>query len=72
MPQITLTEEQAQVVVASLQPVRVCDTDGKVLAVIPPIWSAEDIAEAKRRLASTEPRYSTSQVLAYLRSLGQR
>jgi hypothetical protein len=69
MVQIVLTDEQAQVVASALQPVRVCDSQGNFLGSITPIWTAEDIADAKRRLASNEPRYTTAQVLEYLRSL---
>jgi hypothetical protein len=69
MPELILTEEQARVVAEALAPVRVRDGRGNVLGTIAPIWTEEDIADARRRLASAEPRYSTAQVLEYLRSL---
>jgi hypothetical protein len=69
MPHIVLSEEQAKVVASALQPVQVRDAKGTVLGVIPSIWTEEDIAEAKRRLASNGPWYTTEQVLAHLRSL---
>ena len=69
MLQIVLTDEQAKVVASALKPVQVCDSRGNVLGRIDPIWTEEDIAEAKRRLASDEPRYTTAQVLEHLRSL---
>jgi hypothetical protein len=72
MTQLVLTTEQAQVLTQALEPVQVCDPQGRVLRVIPPIWTEEDIAEAKRRLASDEPRYTTAQVLDYLRSLDRK
>ena len=68
MPQITLTAEQTKVITESVQPVQICDTTGRILAVVPPVWSEEDIADAKRRLISSERRYTTAQVLEYLRS----
>jgi hypothetical protein len=68
MNQIILTDEQAQVVASALKPVPVCDAKGRVLGTIMPIWTEEDIADAKRRLASDEPRYTTAEVLEYLRS----
>ena len=71
MPQIVLNEEQAKVVATSLQPVQVRDAQGNLLGTIPPIWTEEDIAEAKRVLASNGPWYTTEQVLAHLRSLEQ-
>jgi hypothetical protein len=69
MPHIVLSEEQAKVVASALQPIQVRDAKGTVLGVIPSIWTEEDIAEAKRRLASNGPWYTTEQVLAHLRSL---
>jgi hypothetical protein len=69
MPHIVLSDEQAKVVATALQPVQVRDAKGTVLGVIPSIWTEEDIAEAKRRLASNGPWYTTEQVLAHLRSL---
>jgi hypothetical protein len=39
------------------------------LGSIDPVWTEEDIADARRRLASDEPRYTTAQVLAHLKSL---
>jgi hypothetical protein len=54
--QITLDHEQAQVVSKALEPVQVRDDKGNLLGVIPPIWTKEDITEAKRRLASRGPR----------------
>jgi hypothetical protein len=69
MPQIVLNDEQAQVVATALQPVQVRDAKGNYLGTIPPIWTDEDIAEAKRQLASNEPWYTTAEVLAHLRSL---
>jgi hypothetical protein len=69
MPHIVLNEEQAKIVATALEPVQLRDAKGYVLRTIPPIWTEEDIAEAKKRLASDEPRYTTAQVLAYLRSL---
>ncbi len=72
MTHIVLNEEQARIVASALQPVQVRDGKGNVLGVIPPVWTAEDIADAKRRLASNEPHYTTEQVLDYLRSLEEK
>jgi hypothetical protein len=69
MLHIVLTDEQAKVVATALKPVQVRDTRGNVLGCINPVWTEEDIAEARRRLASDEPYYTTAQVLEYLRSL---
>jgi hypothetical protein len=69
MLEIVLTDEQAKVVATALKPVQVRDGNGHVLGIINPIWTEEDIADAKRRLASDEPRRTTAQVLEHLRSL---
>jgi hypothetical protein len=71
MPQITLTEEQARIVAGATEPVEVCDPVGNPLATIQPTITAADIAEAKRRLASKGPRYSSQQVQAHLQALEQ-
>lgn len=69
MPEIVLDQAQADVVAGSVEPVKVCDPTGEVLGYIDPLWTHADIAEAKRRLASDQPRYTTAQVLEHLRSL---
>jgi hypothetical protein len=72
MPEITLTAEQAQVVASALQPVVVRDDRGNMLGRIEPVWTEEDIAEAKKALATNQTWYTTEQVLAHLRSLEGR
>jgi hypothetical protein len=69
MPDLILTEEQARLVTETLGTLRVRDHQGNVLGTLAPTWTEEDIADARRRLASAEPRYTTAQVLEYLRSL---
>jgi hypothetical protein len=68
MSHIVLNAEQAKLVASALKPVQVRDAAGNVLGYIPPVWTEEDVADAKRRLASDGPRYTTAQVLEYLRS----
>ncbi|HEV3080982.1 MAG TPA: hypothetical protein VGY66_14460 [Gemmataceae bacterium] len=69
MPQIILDDEQAKLLASSLKPVEVRDRQGNLLGVIPPVWTEEEVADAKKRLASNEPRYTTAEVLEHLRSL---
>jgi hypothetical protein len=69
MTRIVLTDEQTKVVASATKPVPVCDARGNVLGFVNPAWSDEDIAEAKKRLASNAPRLTTAEILAYLRSL---
>jgi hypothetical protein len=66
MHDIILTEEQSRVAVAALQAVPVRDAKGNVVGTFSPLWTEEEIAEAKQRLASKEPRYTTAQVLEHL------
>ena len=69
MAHIVLNEDQTRIVASAGQPVEVRDPKGNVLGVIAPIWTEEDLAEAKRILASDQPWHTTEQVLAHLRSL---
>jgi hypothetical protein len=69
MSPIVLNDEQAKQAASSLKPVEVCDSRGNILGTFTPFWTEEDIAEAKRRLESDEPRYTTEQVLRHLESL---
>lgn len=69
MKQLVLTDEQAKLVAASRKPVSVVDSRGNSLGTITPAWTEADVVEAKRRLASEQPRYTTAQVLEHLRSL---
>jgi hypothetical protein len=71
MPYIVLNDDQTKVVFSSMQPVQIRDQKGNVLGCISPIWTEGDIADAKGRLSSNEPRFTTEQVLAYLQSLEQ-
>jgi hypothetical protein len=68
MLEIVLTDEQAKVVATALKPVQVRDQRGNVLGTITPAWTEADIAEAKRALASDQPRYSFAEVMDYVRS----
>src|SRR2546426_1001951 len=69
MTQIILTEEQARIVARAQEPVQVCDPNGNILGCIEPEFTAEHIAEARRRLALHQPRYTSEQVTAHLNAL---
>ena len=64
-----LTDEQAKQLTAELKPLEVCDSQGNVLGTFTPLWTEADVADAKRRLASDEPRYPFAHVMEHLRSL---
>jgi hypothetical protein len=72
MTQIVLNHEQSQIVAKSLVPVQLCSPSGEVLGIIEPAVTDAEIAEARRRLASDQPRYRTAEVLEYLESLDKR
>jgi hypothetical protein len=73
--EVILTPDQSRQVVGATDGVVFCDPMGEVLLRIPPACSAEDraiMAEAKRRLASDEPRIPSSEVLEMLRQRESR
>ena len=79
MTRITVSAELASQIAGATDGLTICDPTGKVLLSVPPTtsheerlrsaWTAEEIAEAKRSLASDQPRYTTSEVLEHLRNL---
>lgn len=72
MKQIVVNDEQAQIITSQRQQLEVRGPNGDFLGWFTPIWSTEDIAEAKRRLAANGPRYTTSEVLEHLSSLEKK
>jgi hypothetical protein len=69
MPQIILTDDQARVV-RSNGTVDVLDSQGRLLGQIEPLgFTAEEIADAKRRAASGGPWYTGEQVRERLKAL---
>jgi hypothetical protein len=71
MTQIILTEEQTKVLDQARAKVQICDARGNVVTFVDANErvSAEEIAEAKRRLASPQPGVPSHQVEAHLRAL---
>ncbi len=72
MSQIIVDDEQAKLIAQSKEPVQVRDRSGRVLGYVSHGFTEEDIAEARRLAESSEPRYTTKEVLDYLRSLDHR
>ena len=75
MTHIILTTDQSQLFSQATDGVVFCDPTGKVIARIPPVISDEEkaiIAEAKRRLASDQPRVPFSDVLKRLKEREQQ
>jgi hypothetical protein len=70
MTRLVLTPEQSRVFAESREVIQVCDPQGHVLTTIePPEFTPEEVEEAAKAADSNEPRYTTQQVLDYLRSL---
>lgn len=72
MPQIVVDEQQARIIAEASETVEICDRQGRHLGYVAHGFTDEDIATARKRFASDEPRYSTQEVLNHLRSLENR
>jgi hypothetical protein len=72
MIQIILNDEQAQLFAAADDSVELRDARGRLLGLASRGPTEEEIAEARRRLASDGPWFTTQEVLDHLRSLEQR
>ena len=71
MQHLVLSDEQARIVSQSSEGIEIRDRNGKHLGYVAHGFSDEDIAIAKQRMASDEPRHTTREVLDHLRSLEQ-
>lgn len=71
MIQIILSDEQVKTAHEAKQGVELRDKHGTLVGYLHPPPSDEMIAEAKRRLHSDGPWYTTKQVLNHLESLEQ-
>ena len=69
MPHITVDDTQARLIMEAERTIEIRDRHGNHLGYVAHGFSAEDIAVARQRFASDEPRYSTREVLEHLRSL---
>jgi len=69
MTQLVLTEEQSKLAATAGHSLQVQDSNGNVLGTFSPFWTEEELVEARSRLASKQSRYTTAQLLDYLRSL---
>jgi hypothetical protein len=75
MAHIVLTEEQMRQLNQSPERIEVRDPRNNPIGYLQlqiSDFTPEEIEEARRRLASDQPRYTTAQVLAYLRSLEKK
>jgi hypothetical protein len=74
MTQVVVDDAIAQTIVSAANDfIELRDRSGRYLGrVVRDGITAADIAEAKRRLASDQPRYTTAEVLAYLDELARK
>lgn len=67
MVQLVLTDEQLRVLAEAGYSLPIVDANGRLVGMAsPPPLTPEEIAEAKRRLASDQPRYTTEEMLREL------
>ena len=71
MIRIILDDNQADSLRTGSETIELCDRAGRLLGYAARTPVAEDVEEAKRRLSSSGPWYSTQQVLDHLNSLEQ-
>jgi len=69
MTHIVIDDEQARLIAGTRERVEIRDQNGNCLGYFLPEFSDADIALAKARRDSDEPRKSTAEVLEHLRSL---
>lgn len=69
MPHIIVDDEQAKIICQSAESIEIRDATGKHLGYLARGFTHEDIAIARERMASDEPRYTTQEVLDHLQSL---
>ena len=71
MTHITVDDEQAKIISESPERIEIRDKNGNRLGYVAHEITEEDIAIAKERMVSDEPRYTTEEVLEHIRSLEQ-
>jgi len=69
MPHIVIDDEQARLIAESSECVEIRDQRGNCLGYLVTGFSEADVALAKERRDSDEPRWPTKDVLEHLRSL---
>ncbi len=72
MPHIVVNDEQAKIISESAVSIEIRDRSGKHLGYVAHGFTDEDVAIAKQRMASDEPRYTTQEVLDHIQSLEQK
>lgn len=71
MQHLVVSDEQARLIVLASEAIEIRDRQGKHLGYVAHEFSEEDIAVARERMTSDEPRRTTREVLDRLRSSEQ-
>jgi hypothetical protein len=71
MIRIVVDDEQAKAIAQSTEIVELRNRDGRILGYVTHGFTANDVAMAQHRLRSEQPRFTTPEVLGYLRPVGQ-
>jgi hypothetical protein len=72
MHHIIVDDEQAKLISEATDSVEIRDSRARHLGYVAHVFTDEDIAVAKARLAADEPRYTTREVLEQLQSLERK
>jgi len=72
VPYIVVDSAQAKIISQATGTVEIRDPQGKHLGYVAHGFTDEDVAIARQRQASGEPRHTTEQVIDRLRSLEQK
>ena len=72
MQPIVVDDQQAKLITETKETLEIRDPQGRHIGYLAHLYTDEDIAIARQRLASGEPRYTTQEVLDHLRSLEPR
>jgi hypothetical protein len=72
MSHIIVDDEQAKLISEATDRIEVYDAQGRCLGYVTHGFTEEDVAVARARLASSQPRYTTQEVLDHLRSLERK
>lgn len=72
MTHLVVDDAQARTIQECSTTLEIRDRNGKHLGYVAHGFSEEDIAIARQRMASDEPRYTTEEVLRHLQSLEQK
>ncbi len=70
MEHITLSDNQLDIVAQAHNPVAIHDEQGRLRGYITMVIGSEELADARRVLASQEARHTTAHVLAELQARG--